>query len=70
MIGDEHRGRLGDVVGIQASIARYSRLYLGDDLLRFIVMIHAVWPSITTVFSCVYVNVGLDHTTATPPACS
>src|ERR1044072_2391812 len=48
------------------SIARYSRFADGDDVLRFIVMIHAAAPSMITVFSCVYVNALDDHTTEIP----
>ncbi len=38
------------------STARYSRLFVGELCVRFIVMIHAVAPSRITHFSCVYVN--------------
>src|SRR6185437_14268872 len=48
------------------SMPRYSRLLVGDDCVRFMVMIHAVAPSMITHFSCVYVKVLEDHATGTP----
>ena len=55
------------------SMTRYSRLYLADELSTFMVMIHAVLPSMMNVFSCVYCVPGapggpLRHTTPTLPA--
>ena len=63
---EEYLARFGPAMSRLFDISWTERSFL--MVFAFIVMIQADVPSIITVFSCVYVNVELDHTTGMPAA--